>query len=93
MAARELEEVLADVIDAMHRYPAIRKQVLHCLFDENGLRSGVYDMVTDTIAITKHGGTELSLHTRNILPSTWLLLFASAVSNGVVPEMALPGGA
>lgn len=93
MAARELQDVLGDVIDAMHRYPAIRKQVLHCLFDEDGLRSGVYEMVTDTFTTTKQDGTELSLHTRNILPSTWLLHFASAVSNGVVPEMALPGGA
>lgn len=93
MAARELWDVLAEVLDAMHRYPAMRSEILRCLFDDEGLRAGTFDLVTETATTTKRDGMELSLHTRNILPSTWLLLFASAVSNGVVPEMALPGGA
>ncbi|WP_321896000.1 hypothetical protein [Paraburkholderia heleia] len=90
MAERTLHEVLADVIDAGHRYPALQAQILHCLFDESGLRGGLFDMDCMADPRDAGGGKLLTVLTARLWPTEWLLQFARAVSCGVMPEAVLP---
>jgi hypothetical protein len=89
MIERPLNEVLADVIDACHRYPELRRHILDCLFDSEGLREGLFNVET---ADSEHAadGRTLTLMMRALLPTPWLKQFAHAVAQGVLPEMVLP---
>lgn len=89
MIARPLNEVLADVIDASHRYPELRRHVLYCLFDSEGLRDGLFDVEIDDSEHAADGRT-LTLMMRALVPTPWLKQFAHAVAQGVLPEMPLP---
>ena len=90
MAERTLHEVLADVIDAGHRYPALQAQILHCLFDGQQLRVGLFRVDCDATPRAKGDGTQLTVLITTLLPTEWLLQFARAVSCGVMPEAVLP---
>ncbi|WP_321968870.1 hypothetical protein [Paraburkholderia tropica] len=94
MSERTLNEVLAEIVDAGHRYPAFHAQIFHCLLDGEQLRCGLvtYDCEAADSAPTADGVRFTVLVTK-IRPSEWLLQFAHALSRGVMPEMVLPAAA
>ncbi|WP_321904420.1 hypothetical protein [Paraburkholderia tropica] len=93
MVERTLHEVLADVIDAGHRYPAMQDVILHCLFDEFAqLRDGLFRIEASAAAAEADasGALHLTALVTKLWPTDWLLQLAHAVSRGVMPEMVLP---
>lgn len=90
MPERSLHEILADVIDAGHRYPALQVEILHCLFEGERLREGLFSVDCDATSRWSNDGAELTALTTKLWPTDWLLQFAHALSRGVMPEMVLP---
>ncbi|MBN3811684.1 hypothetical protein [Paraburkholderia sp. Ac-20347] len=92
MAERTLSEVLAEIVDAGHRYPAFHSQIFHCLFDGEELRRGLvsYECDAAPARVAPVDGVQLTVLVTSIRPSEWLLQFAHALSRGVMPEMVLP---
>ncbi|MEX3967298.1 hypothetical protein AB4Y42_34575 [Paraburkholderia sp. EG286B] len=90
MVERSLHEVLADVIDAGHRYPALQLEILHCLYEGERLREGLFSVDCDATSRGSSTGAELTVLTTRLWPTEWLLQFARAVSCGVMPEAVLP---
>ncbi|MFD1557060.1 hypothetical protein ACFSHT_15775 [Paraburkholderia silviterrae] len=89
MSERTLHKVLAEIVDACRRYPALYAHVFHCLFDGGEVRDGLFRVECDAVSRPARGGAQVTLVAK-VWPSEWLLQFAHAVSRGVMPEMVLP---
>lgn len=90
MSTRSLGDVLADVIDGCRRHPALWPHVFHALMDGGGMRDGMLDVVTQQRRATDDAGANAVHLDLSVHPSAWLVRFAHAVAQGVVPEMPLP---
>ncbi|CAB3783150.1 hypothetical protein LMG28688_01589 [Paraburkholderia caffeinitolerans] len=89
MADRTLREILADIVDAGHRYPALHAQIFHCLFEGEQLRRGLFRYECGTAPHRAGDGMQVTVLVTKVWPTEWLLQLAHALGRGVVPEMVL----
>lgn len=89
MAGRSVHSVMTEIIDAYDRHPALTSAIFHFLFDEDGLRAGLIRARVDwsTTSCGQREGIAI------VEPSSELMQFAHAVSQGFMPEMALASAA
>jgi hypothetical protein len=90
MIERSLGDVLAEILDGCRRYPALMPHAFHALMDANGLRDGVLDIVAKKCDIGGESGAAALHLDLSVRPTPWLIQFAHAISQGVVPELPLP---
>lgn len=95
MRSRLLHSVVDDLLCAIEDRPELASDVMHFIFDDDSsIRAGLSEVRTRPGAGTQHANGSMSFSVGvELLASRQLLQFAAAVSAGVVPEMALPGGA
>jgi hypothetical protein len=90
MIDRSLGDVLAEILDGCRRYPALQTHAFHALMDADGLRDGVLDVITEQRDIADESGRAALHLDLSVRPTLWLVQFAHAISQGVVPELSLP---
>jgi hypothetical protein len=95
MRGRSVHSVVDDLLDAIERRPEVAAAVMHFVFDDvSAVREGLCDVRTRPGIGESHPDGSMSFSVGvELLASRQLLEFAAAISAGVVPEMALPGGA
>jgi hypothetical protein len=89
MASETAREVMSKIIDACDRHPGLTNAIFHFLFDANGLRPGLVRSSEHWVT-TACGQREGNVM---VEPSSELMQFAHAVSQGFMPEMALASAA
>jgi hypothetical protein len=95
MGAPRLHAVIDELTQVIEQRPELASDVMHFIFDgDASVREGLSDVRTRPLPDTRHTDGSMSFNVGvELLASRQLLEFAAAVSAGVVPEMALPGGA
>lgn len=90
-----LHSVIDDLLGVIEQRPEVAPTVMHFVFDDaSSVREGLSEVRTRPAEGTCHPNGSMSFSIGvELLASRQLLQFAAAVSAGVVPEMALPGGA
>ncbi|MBW9102919.1 hypothetical protein [Paraburkholderia phenoliruptrix] len=95
MRAQLLHSVIDQLLCTIEERPELAPDVMHFIFDDDSsIRHGLSEVRTRPGNGTQHANGSVSFSVGvELLASRQLLQFAAAVSAGVVPEMALPGGA
>lgn len=95
MKPRLLHSVIDDVLIALEQWPELGGDVMRFVFDEShAIREGLCDARTRHDDGKRHPDGTVSFGVGvELLASRQLIEFASAISQGFVPHMPLPGGA
>ncbi|MHB9833855.1 hypothetical protein Q8F57_003350 [Paraburkholderia terrae] len=90
-----LHSVIDQLLDAIEHRPELADDVMHFIFDEvNEIRAGLCDVNPRHGRDTHHADGSVSFGFGvELRASEQLIQFASAISQGFVPQMPIAGGA
>jgi hypothetical protein len=94
MTARLLHSVIDDLLVVIEYRPELADDVMRFIFDDaSSIRDGLCEVRTRPGSDVRHADGSMSFNVGvELLASRGLIQFAHAVSQGVVPPMAVAGG-